>query len=293
MSSTNIAALLGVAALLIAGTAMADLGSSNGTSVPAELITIRENLHPGQKVQYVWTDHYTLKSTATANDPLMPKDSDTGHSWKVTLTIQEVKDGSAIRSVADVDPQSFDTSKDDAANETKTPTAYAGKSIGLMRHPDDSLTNDFQGNASSDDVDLINNFVTPDAEWYPDNSVAVGDTWDDSTKVGKYASLGPNDTITSKGRLDWVKWVDGKQIAQISHSVAIIYHEDNNVEEDYTFTGTQLVDLASGVTIRVDQKGSSKFIMPGTVPLRVLGRSEFMDHCEVVPDASAGATTQP
>jgi hypothetical protein len=293
MSRTNILTMLGLAALLISGMAFADFGSSSGTSVPAELITIRENLHPGQKVVYVWTDHYRVKSNATANDPLMPKDADTGHSWKLTLTIHEVKDGSAIRSTADVDTQSFDTSKDDAGNETKTPTAYAGKSIGLMRHPDESLTNDFQGNASDDDVDLINNFVTPDAEWYPEKPVAVDETWDDSAKVAKYALLGPNDTITSKGRLDWVKWLNGKQIAQISHSVAIIYHEANNIEEDYTFTGTQLVDLASGVTIKIDQKGSSKFIMPGTVPLRVLGGSEFMDHCEVVPDASAGATTQP
>lgn len=286
-------AILGAGALLGATATLGDSGNTNATGVPADLITIRENLHPGQKIVYVWTDHCAVKSHATASDPLMPKDSYTGHSWKLNLTIQKVKDGSAIQSTADVDPQSVDISRDDQGNEIRTSTAYAGKAITLTRRPDDSCTNDFTGNASDDDVEVINNFVTPDAEWYPDKPVAVGDTWDDSAKVGKFASLGPTDTITSKGRLDWVKSIDGRQIAQISHSIAITYHEANNVDEDYTFTGVQLVDLASGVTIKTDQKGTSKFIVPGSVPLRIVGNTEFADHCEVLPDASRGTTTQP
>jgi hypothetical protein len=293
MPKTNALAALVAAGFLLAAPLWGDIAGLPDTQPSAGLFTIHENLHPGQKLVYLWTDRSTLKTHATVNDPLVPKDSDTAHSWKLTLTIRDVKDGSAIRSVADVDPQSTDTITDDQGNQIKTPTAYAGKSIVLTRHPDDSCTNDFSGNASDDDVQLINNFVTPDAEWYPDKPVAVGDTWDDSAKVGKYASLGPKDTVISKGRLDWVKPINGKQIAQISHSIAFVYHEQGGAEQDYTFTGVQLVDLATGVTIQTDQKGSSRFIDPTTTPPNVLGGTEFMDHEEVLSDSADGPTRQP
>jgi hypothetical protein len=201
------------------------------------------------------------------------------------LTVLDEKDGSAIRAQADVDPGSFDTDREGNGPEKRTPPAFAGKSVVLARHPDESITNDFSGNAGDDDLDMLNNLITPDEDFYPDNPVAVGDTWDNTAKAARHAELGPNDRMASVCRLDWVKTIGGKQMAQISNSVAIIYHEDGNVEEDTGYTATVLVDVAAGMIVKGDEKGSSKYATPATEATQVSGGTQFTFQCEVIPAA--------
>jgi len=251
--------------------------------------TLHENLHADQKVSYAVTFDHKTKSTSTTNGVATPTDTDTGISWKVTMTTQEARDGSAVRSQAAFDATSVDTSKSLLGHEVKTTCPYAGKTIGLTRHPDDSITDDFQGNASDDDSGMLDNFITPDQIWYPDQPVAVGDTWDNSAELAKYSSLGPKDQLISKCKLDWVKTIDGKQIAQISNSIATIYHEDGNVEEDMEGTAIQWVDIATGIIIKVDEKETSTYSTPKTEATQVSGGTEFTFHAEVLP----AATTQP
>jgi hypothetical protein len=252
----------------------------------ADTFTIYENLHVGQKLTYTAAYDYTVKSTSTTNGVPTVADSEIGHTWKMALTIQAMKNGSAVQSLADVDPCCIDISRDAGGPQKKTPCPYAGKSVILIRLPNDSLLNNFSGTASDDDASFLNNFVTPDQQWYPAHPVAVGDTWDDSAATGKYSSLGPKDQCTSQGRLDWVKLVDGKQMAQMTHTMNITYHEDANVEEDVTVSITQLVDMASGVIVNADEKGSSKYKTPPTEAAQVTGGTEFTMHVEATQDAA-------
>jgi hypothetical protein len=255
-----------------------------------EKFALHENLHVGQKVPFSIAYDCKVKSTATANGNQTVTDTDNGQKWKVTLTIQAVKDGSDVQAQAYVDPNSCDTSKD-AGEETQTPCPFAGKTITLTRRPDESFANDFQGSASSDDVSMLNNFLTPDADFYPDNPVATGDVWDNSAKLAKHLPLGPKDRLLSQCRLDWVKTIDGKRMAQVSNSVAIVLHEDGNVEEDMVYSTTNLVDLAAGMIVKCDEKGSSKYKTPATQALQITGGTEFTFHSEYLPDA--GKTSKP
>jgi hypothetical protein len=264
-----------------------------GPARAADTYTIHENLHVGQKARYAVTYDYKVKSTATTNGNSTVTDTDSGLSWKVTLTVQDAREGSSIQSLAEFDPASFDTASEAGGPQAKTPCPFAGKSIVLKRLADDSVTNDFQLKALDSDVSLLDGLMSPDEEWYPDNPVSVGDTWDDSAKAGKFASLGPKDQMLSKGRLDWVKTIDGKQVAHLTHSVAIVYHEDANVEEDVEFTMTQLVDIASGVTTEYDQKGSSKYSTPPGQAMQVTGGTEFTSHAETLPNPAGAPATKP
>jgi hypothetical protein len=264
-----------------------------GSSPASDSYTIHENLHVGQKARYSVTYDYKVKSTATTNGVPTVTDTASGASWKVTLTVQDAKEGSSVRSLVEVDPASFDTASNASGPQAKTPCPFATKSIVLTRHPDDSVTNDFQGKASDDDISLLNNFVAPDEQYYPDNPAAVGDTWDDSAKCAKFTPMGPKDRLISKGQLDWVRMIDGKQMAHTTHSVAVVYHEDGNVEEDVEFTVTQLIDVAAGVIVECDEKGSSKYTTPITEPTQVTGGTVFTFHAEVLPDAAASPTTKP
>ena len=254
-----------------------------GLAAANEKCTLHENLHVGQKVPI--SIHYECKinSTATAEGKQTATNTTTGLSWKVTLTILDEKDGSAIRAQADVDPDSFNTVREGNGPERKIPCAFAGKTVVLARHPDESITNDFSGDAGDDDLDMLNNLIAPDEDFYPDNPVAVGDTWDNSAKAGRHAGLGPNDRMASVCRLDWVKTVGGKQMAQISNSVAIIYHEDGNVEEDTSYTATVLVDVAAGMIVKGDEKGSSKYTTPTTEVTQVSGGTEFTFQYQASP----------
>lgn len=255
--------------------------------------TLRENLHVNQKVPYTMTYDCKIKSTSTTNGNQTVLDSETGQIWKVTLTILAEENGSATRANADIGPESVDTSKIVGQAEERTTCPFAGQTIILTRHPDESITNDFQGKAGSDDLDMLNNFLVPDDDFYPDKPVAVGDTWDNSAKVARHAELGPKDQLLSECRLDWVKMIDGKQMARISNSVAAIYHEDGNVEEDTGYTTTILVDVAAGVIVKGDEKGSSKYTTPAKEPTQVTGGTEFTFHSELLPDVAAGAATKP
>jgi len=87
--------------------------------------------------------------------------------------------------------------------------------------------------------------------------------------------------------------VDGRPTAQITTVMTTIYHEDGNVVELQTMTATQLVDIASGVIVKVDETGSSKYTTPIREPTQVTGGTEFTFHAELLPDAPAAPPARP
>jgi hypothetical protein len=263
------------------------------SAVAGDTYTLRENAQVAHKETWVMSFDHMVKSTSTTNGVPTVTDTDTGCSWKLTLTVIAVRDGSALRMLAKMDPDSVDTTKTAGGALEQKACPYDGQPILVMRQHDDSLANDFQGNASDDDSVLLNGFIAPDEEWYADKPVAVGDTWECGAKVAKYASLGPKDQLKCTGRLDWVKTINGKQMAQVTNIVSAIYHEDGNVEEDVEFTMTQLVDLASGSIVKADETGSSKYTTPATEATQKTGGTQFRWQGELLPEAPAGAATKP
>ena len=175
--------------------------------------SFHENLHVGQKVviaqAYDCTSKYAWKSNGSSD----PVDNKNGYHWTVALNIQQVKDGSDTQAMADVDADSYDSSQEAGKDEKKTVCPYVGKSVRLTRLADDSFTNDFKGDASTGDSNMLNNFLSPDEDFYPDTPVAIGEVWDDSAKLSKHSQLGANDLLLSSCRLDWVKTIDGKPMA--------------------------------------------------------------------------------
>jgi hypothetical protein len=277
--------------VLLAVVAAAVGGAAFGrAAIGADTYILRENVQVAHKEAWVISFDHKVKSTSTTNGVPTVTDTDTGCSWKLTLSVIAAKDGSALRMLAHVDAESVDLARNANGVMEQKPCPFAGQPILLMIQHDGSLANDFQGNASDDDLMLLNGLLAPDEEWYPDKPVAVGDTWDCSAKVGRYASLGPKDQLTCKGRLDWVKVIDGKQMAQITDTVTGVYQEDGNVEEDVVYTMTNLVDLASGSIVKGSQTGSSKYTTPATEPTQKTGGTQFRWQGELVPEAATNSS---
>jgi hypothetical protein len=257
-----------------------------------QIYSFHENLHPGQKITISESSDTHKKYAWTTNGVAEPTDSRTTYQWTVALTVLETKDGSDTKALAEVAPDSYTTNQDTGQDAKKTPCPFAGKSIHLTRLADESFTNDFTGHAEDEDKNILNNFLNPDEDFYPDKPVAIGDVWDNSAKLSKHSELNPGDQLMSECKLDWVKTIDGKPMAQISNSVAIIYHLDDNVEEDVEGSATILVDMNSEMIVKADQKGTTKYSNPPTDAAHITGGEEYTCHDEVISNQAA-PTTQP
>ena len=251
--------------------------------------TFHENLHAGQCVTFHVVSDNKSNTVSTTNGVATPTNTETGQDWTVTLTTLDQKNGSAIRTRADVDPASVDTEKDDGTAEKKAACPYAGKSVILSRHPDETFSDDFTGSAGEDDTNMLDNFMTPDEDFYPDHPIAVGQTFDCSDKASRHFSLSPGDKMLAVGRLDWVKTIAGKQMAQFSVSIAAVYHEAGHVEEDMTAGMTLLIDIAGGMIVKSEETGSSKYSTAASEATQYTGGTSFTFHAERV----ATPTTQP
>lgn len=256
-----------------------------------ETYSIHEKQYVGHQERFALLYTYKVKSTSTTGGKSTVTDTDESESWKMTQTVLAESNGSATRLRVEFDPDSVDTTKNAGGPPTKTPCPFIGKTIVLRMHPDNSITNDFQGSASDDDLNYLNGILIPDDDFFPDKPVAAGDTWDNTAKYARHAGEGPKDKLASRCKLDWVKTIGGKQMAQISVAVAVINYEDGNVEEDNEWTSTSLVDLAAGEIVKCDCRGSSKYITPPSEATQVTGGTEFTFHAEAIPDAQP--TTKP
>ncbi|HTW95384.1 MAG TPA: hypothetical protein VMD30_11350 [Tepidisphaeraceae bacterium] len=263
----------------------AAIASSNQTYM------LHENLHVGQTVTYQMKYDNATNSTAATDGKKTVTDTDRIEQWKVTLTMLAVEDGSARRARAEVSADSTDTTRTGKDKPETVPCPFAGKSVIITRDDDNNLSNSFPGDASPEDMNDLSNFLAPDEAFYPDHPVAVGDVWDNSNKVRVYC-VGPTDLLASRCRLDWVKTIDGRQMAHVSNVGAMVLHEEGDVEEDVKFTATFMVDIAAGMIVKADQTGSSVYSTPPTAATQVTGGTHFSFYSQVVPQ-TAGATTRP
>jgi hypothetical protein len=253
------------------------------TALAQDKYTFHENLHVGMRIPVSLVYECKSKSTSTMNGIPTVSDTTTRLDWKMTMIVLAVKDGSSMRAQVDIDPGSSDTNTVAGQSSKKTACPFAGKTITITRNPDESFTNDFSGTADDNDLDQLNNSISPDEDYYPDHPVAVGDTWDVSANLAKHSQLGPGDQLLSQCRLDWVKIVNGKPMAQISNSLAIVYHEPGHVEEDFEATGTVIVDLTTQMIVKGDQTATSKYKTPPNEPFQITGGTEITFHDELLP----------
>lgn len=252
--------------------------------------TFHEKVQNGQKIPELMTCSSHMKSTTVTNGKLQTTESDTYQLLKAMVSVLEAKQGSATAIRADVDPSSYDTDSENGGAATKTPCSYAGKVVTLRRRADESISNDFTGDADPTDQDNLEGMLNPDEDFYPDVPVAVGDAWDVSVKLSKHSELGPEDKLLAKCRLDWVREINGKQFAQITCNCATVRFEDNNIEDDIESGMKLVVDMSSCAIVTGDQTGVIRFHSPKSGNNQKYGVNEFTFHGEVV---GAAPTTKP
>jgi|GEM_PF-1630589 hypothetical protein len=254
-----------------------------GAAAAQEKYAFRENVKVAQKIPVELIAQSHDQTATTVGGQTTRSDTRSKQVLKLMLTVLAVKDGSATEMRADVHPDSYDTTQEGAAAEIKTPCSFAGKSLTLRRRADESVANDFPGQADPTDLDNLNSALNPDQDFFPDHSVAIGDVWDVSEKVAKHSNLGPLDQLMAQCRLDWVKTVDGRKWAQMSCSCASIMHQSGNVEADLESTMILQVDVAASQIVQGQTAGSVKYLTPNTEPTQINGTVDFTCQSRVLP----------
>lgn len=246
-----------------------------------EKYSFHENLHPGMKEPFVMTCDFKVKSATVIGGSSTSDDTSTHFDWSGTLDVLEVKDGSGTREHIKIDASSTDTTTKAGEAPQKSTCPFAGHTITLLKNPDETFTDDYSGKASDLELNVLNDFIGPDEDFYPDGPVAVGDSWDNTAKLSRHSQLEPGDHLLSECRLDWVKTINNRRIAQISNSQAIVYHEPGDLEEDYECTTTAIVDLATQMIVTVDQTASSTYKSASKAKIQVTGGTQSKFHCGI------------
>jgi hypothetical protein len=264
-----------------------------------EKYLIHEKVREGQKISVEMANDAHFKTTTTADGQTTVSDQHQKQLLKANMTILTVRDGSATAARVEVDPSSYDSSKENGQAEEKSSCWFAGKTVVLRRAADESVTNDAKGHPpDSKQIDLenLNDLLSPDQDMFPDQPVAVGDSWEVSEKLSKHSDLSTGDKLLAHCRLDWVKNINGKQMAQLTCACGIIRYpdQDQGVEEDDEYTSVMLVDVAAGQILKADNKGTVKYSTAAGESSQVSGGGEFSGHCEVLPAPSQNpAATRP
>lgn len=270
------------------------IASLSARAQAEEKYVIHEKVRQGQVIPVEMTYDGHFKTTTTENGQQTASEQRVKQYLKATMTILAMRDGSATEARVEVDPASYDTDKEDGQAEEKSNCWFAGKTVVLKRAADESVTNDAKGHPpDSKQVDLqnINDLLSPDQDMFPDQPVAVGDSWEVSEKLSKHSDLSAGDKLLAHCRLDWVKSINGKQMAQLTCVCGVIRYEENSVEEDDEYTSVMLVDVAAGQILKADNKGTVKYSTPAGEALQISGEGDFSGHCEVPPQA--GPATRP
>ena len=225
------------------------------------------------------TGHF--KTTTTAKGQSMTSEQHVKQFLKATMTVLTVKMDRRRRRRVEVDPSSYDIDKEAAQPEEKTSCWYAGKTVTLRRGPDEKVSNDAKGHLpESREIDQqnLNDLLSPDQDLFSDQPVAVGDSWEVSDKLSKHSDLNPGDKLLAHCKLDWVRTINGKQMAELTCVCGIIRYQEPNVEEDDEYTSVMLVDVAAGQIVKADNQGTVKYSTPPGETAQMTGDGEFSGH---------------
>ncbi len=258
-----------------------------------EKITLRENIEVGQKIAFETLSHYHATSVRIADGQTRTIEHDTVQFFKALQVVLARKDGLPTAIRVTVDPASYNIEKEDAQAAVKSPCSVAGKTFTVRRRADDSVATDYNGDIIQADRENVLGLLSPDEDLFPDRPIAVGDAWDASGKLASHNHLGKDDQLQAPCKLDWIKVIDGRKMAQITCSMSVLRKEDQDLEIQMNIVSTALVDVATSQIVQFDQKRALKVSSCSGQPVQVTENAEFTIHGQLDPTPGTGSATRP
>jgi hypothetical protein len=149
---------------------------------------------------------------------------------------------------------SFDQQNDEPRRDHRL--VYSDKTVTFRMLPDGTLDQDFGVKASGKHMRLLRDAVLGRNTIFPNRAVAVGDRWRADEVLRDVMELRPDDTISTVFTLKAVREQDGRQVADVAASAAVLMNE-RGLNLEMGLEGTYVVDVETGVPIKIDLVGQT------------------------------------
>jgi len=236
----------------------------------------------GQRMAYEQSIDMTVAVKAAHEGSRRSVDQTQKVHSQVVVTNEEVlqvRDGTvtSAKRVA-FGPNCWTATQTDDKPTRKNKLVYAGKTVNFTLKPDGKVEQDFGVKPTPQEMRMLREAMLGRATGLPEQPVAVGDRWRNDEAMRALLDLSHDDTVSTLYTLKAVKPHEGRQVAEVRVSAAIMRSDKTGLNQEVCFEGTSLVDLETGVMLKSDVTGTGT--LAGTDPsgLKVNGSVTMEIH---------------
>ena len=154
---------------------------------------------------------------------------------------------------------------------------YSDKTVTFRVLRDGTLDQDFGVKTNGRHMRLIRDAIFGRTTFFPNQPVAVGDRWSADEMVRQVMQLRASDTLSTILTLKAVREQDGRQVADVTVTAAVLMNERGmNIEAG--IEGAFVVDVATGVPLKEDLVGRSTIAGTGPSGVTMSGTGTFEFH---------------
>jgi hypothetical protein len=147
---------------------------------------------------------------------------------------------------------SFDKIDDEPRRDQRM--IYSDKTVTFRVLPDGTLDHDFGVKANGRHMRLLRDTVMGRTTILPDYLVGIGDRWHADDAIREVMQVDPGATVSLIGTLKAVREQNGRRVADISVTAAVLATE-RGLNLETGIEGTYVIDVETGVPIKVDLVG--------------------------------------
>lgn len=283
MRSTRLVVMLSVLASLAAPMPRAHAADPQQGGRKRYLLQARPTV--GQRIAYEQSIDTSLRISADSGGNRRAETTELFHEQTVVTSEQIIEIGTppAMSKIVTFGPQCWSATKVNDRPSRKVGSIYAGKTVLFRIFEDGSLEQDFGVRPTRAQQQRMKNMFVAAADLYPDRPVTVGERWRADRAIGALLDLAPDDTSSTILTLKEVRSENGRDVAVIGVSAAVIKAHDRGFNVEMSLEGAWQVDMETGVELKIDLAGTCSIAV---TPHRAKQRSAVGGNVQITGDGT-------
>jgi hypothetical protein len=272
--------------------------AASSAAAPSQKYTLKYTPRVGDRVAYEQSLDLTLSYTAAGEANNRSITRSVKVHGQVAVDSEEVvqlgNDGTPTAKRVAFGGDSWSTTQTNDRPPQRTRLLYAGRTVNFRVGADGNVEQDFGVRPGKNELRFLREVMRGRSAALPDHPVAVGERWQANDALRAIMDLKPDDPVSTFYTLKSVRTVDGRQVAEIAVSAGVIRSNGRGFNEEMSLEGTNVVDVATGVTVRSDLVGETTVTVPprGRVHFSGSGKVEIHHVARLLPHAEATAAAK-
>ena len=170
---------------------------------------------------------------------------------------------------------------------------YGGKTVTFKLLEDGTVEQDFGVKVAGEQMEKLRNslFNSTNTGVFPAGGVAVGDRWRADEVIHAAMNLKKDETVSTIFTLKGVREQNGRQVADVSMSAAVLKLE-RGASMEVGVEGGLVIDVETGLPIKFDFLGNASMAAGnGRIALSGAGTYEYHRAARLLPPADTTART--